>query len=125
MPFLLLGCGLPASPASVPFSIRLLRCRTHGCNDISLEAKLVLFFTDFLAIALACQRFLHSLLFARFQVERMALNFLDDVFSLHLALEAAQRILKGFAFLNSNFCQWKNTSKHASVSATSRISLSG
>jgi hypothetical protein len=33
----------------------------------------------------------------------MALNFLDDVFSLHLALEAAQGILKGFAFLNTNF----------------------
>src|SRR6202041_2139121 len=89
--------------------------RTHSCNDTSVEAKLVLFLPDLLAIALACQRFLHSLLFAWFQVKGVALNFLDDVFSLNLALKAAQCILKGFAFLNSNFCQWKNTSKHAPI----------
>lgn len=35
----------------------------------------------------------------------MALYFLDDVFRLHFALEPAQCILKGFAFLDTNFCQ--------------------
>jgi len=43
----------------------------------------------------------------------MTLNFLDDVFGLHLALEAPQGILKGFAFLYSNLCQEKYTSKQS------------
>ncbi len=43
----------------------------------------------------------------------MTFNFLDDVFGLHLTLEAAQGILKGFAFLNSNLCQKKYTSKQS------------
>ena len=73
----------------------------------------VLFLTDLLTIALACECFLHAFLFAWFQVKRMALHFLDDVFSLHFALKPAQRILKGFAFLDTNFCQVKYTSRHA------------
>jgi hypothetical protein len=43
----------------------------------------------------------------------VTLDFLDDVFGLHLALETAQSILKGFAFLNTNFCQVKYTSNPA------------
>ncbi len=43
------------------------------------------------AVSLAGQRFFRALLFARLQVERMPLDFLDDVFLLHLALKAAQR----------------------------------
>jgi hypothetical protein len=38
----------------------------------------------------------------------MTLYFLDNVFGLHLALETAQSILKGFALLNSNLCQKKH-----------------
>jgi hypothetical protein len=45
----------------------------------------------------------------------VTLDLLDNVFGLHLALETAQRILKGFAFLHSNFCHWKNTSKRAQL----------
>ncbi len=75
--------------------------------------RLLRFFTDLLAVALACEGFLHALLFTWLQVEGMALHFLDDVFSLHLALKTAQSILKGFAFLNSNFCQWGYTSEPA------------
>jgi hypothetical protein len=40
----------------------------------------------------------------------MALDFLDDVFLLHLAFETPECILKGFAFLHSNLCQLKYTS---------------
>jgi hypothetical protein len=69
------------------------------------ENALVLFFTYLLAVALACERFLDALLLAWFQVEGVALNFLDDVFRLHFALEATECILKGFAFLDTNFCQ--------------------
>jgi hypothetical protein len=43
----------------------------------------------------------------------MTLDFLDNVFSLHFALEAPQGILKGFAFLYSNLCQEKYTSKQS------------
>jgi hypothetical protein len=72
---------------------------------LSSWAKSVLFFTNLLPVALARKGFLDALLLSWLQVERMAFNFLDDVFGLHLALEASQRILKGFAFLNTNFCQ--------------------
>jgi len=126
-PPLCLFCGwaamLLASPAvDISNLFRLLRHPTHGCNGTTFAISLILFLADLLAIALTCQRFFHSLFLARFQVERMALNFLDDVFSLHLALEAAQGILKGFAFLNSNFCQRGYTSKQANNRAASRIS---
>jgi len=73
-----------------------------------VKLELVLLLTDFLAIALACKRFFHALLFTGLQIERVAFDFLDNVFGLHLALEAPQGILKGFAFLYSNLCQ-KNT----------------
>jgi hypothetical protein len=43
----------------------------------------------------------------------VTLDFLDNVFGLHLALKAPQGILKGFAFLYSNLCQEKYTSKQS------------
>jgi hypothetical protein len=39
------------------------------------------------------------------------LDFLNDVFLLHLALETAQRILQRFAVLQLYFSQSKNTSQ--------------
>ena len=75
--------------------------------------RLILLLADLLPIALACQRFLHALLFTRLQIKRMTLDFLDNVFGLHLALKATQGILKGFAFLYSNLCQEKYTSKQS------------
>ncbi len=77
------------------------------------EWKLILLLTDLLTIALACQCFFHALLLTWFQIKRVTLDFLDDVFRLHLALEAPQCVLKGFAFLYSNLCQEKYTSKHS------------
>ena len=71
------------------------------------KLELVLLLTDLLAIALACERFLHAFLFTGLQIKRVTLDFLDNVFSLHFALETAQGILKGFAFLYSNLCQEK------------------
>ena len=121
--FLRLDCGLAASPAVIVFSSSAAPHYSRLQRRFSY-CELILFLADLLAIALTCQRFLHSLFLARFQVERVALNFLDDVFGLNLALEAAQGILKGFAFLNSNFCQRGYTSKQANETAASRISLS-
>ena len=66
---------------------------------------LILFFACLLSGALARVRGLHTLLFAGLQVEGVTLNLLDDVFLLHLALEAAQSILEGFTLLKPYFCQ--------------------
>ena len=66
---------------------------------------LILFFACLFSGALARERRLHTLFLARFQVEGVTLNLLDDVFLLHLALEAAQSILEGFTLLKPNFCQ--------------------
>jgi len=80
---------------------------------IVTERILILLFTYLFTIALACECFFHTFLLTWFQIKRMTLNFLDDVFGLHLALEAPQGILKGFAFLYSNLCQEKYTSKQS------------
>jgi hypothetical protein len=76
-----------------------------------IDSKLFLFLTCFFAAALACQRFFNALLFARLQVERVTLHFLDNVFLLHLAFEAAQSVFEGFALLNSDFRQTLHTPK--------------
>ena len=57
----------------------------------------------------ASQGFFHSPLFSRFQVVRVFLDFLDDVFLLDLALEATQRVFEGFSLLKSHFSQTSNT----------------
>ncbi len=66
---------------------------------------LVLFFANFLASAFSGQRGLYTLLFTGFQVKGVALDLFDNVFLLHFALEAAQRIFEGFSLLQSNFRQ--------------------
>jgi hypothetical protein len=68
-------------------------------------AALVLFFARFLASSLASKSGLDTLFLAGLQVKGVALNLLDNVFLLHLALEAAQSVLEGFPLLKSNFCQ--------------------
>ncbi len=76
-----------------------------------LRRDLVLLLTNLLAIAFASQRFFDTLLFTGLQIKRVPLYFLDDVFGLHFAFEAAQGIFKGFAFLYSNLCHERYTSK--------------
>ena len=66
---------------------------------------LILFFACFLASSLASERGLDALFLAGLQVKGVALDLLDNVFLLHLALEPAQSILEGFALLKSHFCQ--------------------
>jgi hypothetical protein len=69
------------------------------------ELTSVLLFTRLLAGALASQRCLHAFFFAGLQVKGMTLHFLNDVFLLHLAFEAAQSVLEGLSLLKSHFCQ--------------------
>ena len=57
----------------------------------------------------AGQGFFHSPLFSRFQVVRVFLDFLDDIFLLDLTLEAPQRVFEGFSLLKSHFSQTSNT----------------
>lgn len=66
---------------------------------------LILLFSCFFAAAFAGQRLLQALFFARLQIERVPLDLFDDVFRLHLALEAPQSVLQRLALLQSNFCQ--------------------
>ena len=65
----------------------------------------LLLFAYLLAVPLARQRLFHTLLFARFQVKGVTLDLFDDVFGLHLPLEAAKSILQGLALLNTYLCQ--------------------
>jgi hypothetical protein len=96
------------SPARGRASYAVVAPITHKACGERCEA-LVLFLADLLAIPLTCEGFLHALLFAGLQVKGVALNFLNDVFLLHLALEAAKRVLEGLTLLQTNFCQCKNT----------------
>ncbi len=86
-----------------------------------LQKQLVLLLTDLLAVALAGECFFNPLLFTWLQVKRVTLHFLDDVFGLNLALEAAQCVLKRFTFLNTNLCQGKYTSKPSLIGSANRI----
>ena len=52
---------------------------------------------------LARERLFRSAFLARLHVITMFLDFLDDVFLLHLALETAQCIFQRFTFLNADF----------------------
>ncbi len=80
----------------------------HG---VAAHGTLVLFLACLFSAALTRQRFLYALLLARLQVKGVTLDLLDDVFLLHLALEATQCIFEGLALLKSYFCQLNYTPK--------------
>ena len=67
--------------------------------------QLVLLFTSFLAGSFTSESGFHTLFLAGLQVEGVALDLLDNVFLLHLALEPTQSVLEGFTLLKSYFCQ--------------------
>ena len=75
----------------------------------SKKVLLVLLFACLLPVTLPRQCFLDALPLTGLQVEGVTLYFLDDVFLLHLALEAAECVLEGLTLLETNFCQCKNT----------------
>jgi hypothetical protein len=70
--------------------VQLSRAAPGGSGSLLLiRPALVLFLACLLARALASQRGFDALLLARFEVEGVSLDLLDDVFLLHLALETA------------------------------------
>ncbi len=85
----------------------LQKNKTSAKDQQNCRGSLVLLFANLFAITLASQSFFDAALFAWLEIEGVALNFLDDVLGLYLALEAAQGILKGLTLLNTNLCQWK------------------
>src|SRR5215475_11939568 len=85
--------------------------------------KLFLFFSGFLAAALARQRLFHPLLLAGLQVKGVTLHFLDYVLLLYLPLEAAQRVFERLAFLQTYFCQRNYTPKLVLVRPVSYCKL--
>jgi hypothetical protein len=54
-------------------------------------------------------------LVTRFQIERVLLDILDDIFLLHLPLETAQGAFDGFAFLDFYFSQALSTPSPAGI----------
>lgn len=70
---------------------------------------LVLLPARLLAIALTRQGFLHPLFLAGLQIEGVPFDLLDNVFLLHLPLEAAKGIFQRFALLDPYFCQNRYT----------------
>ena len=62
-----------------------------------------------LAQSLPRKRFFCPALLSGFHVEAMLLDFLDDVFLLHLALETAQSIFQRFTLLDDDFSHWFNS----------------
>src|ERR1039458_4247110 len=95
-----------------------MRCRNReeaAPTGGAAQKPSVLFFSSFFPAALARQGFLHALFLAGFQIKGVALDLLDNVFLLHLALEAAQCILQRLALLQSDFCQRSYTPKLVQV----------
>src|SRR5438477_1572452 len=72
------------------------------CNR-DRPTSLIRFSPLLLAQSLPRKRFLRPALLAGFHVEAVLLDFLDDVFLLHLALKAPQGILQGFTLLDDDF----------------------
>jgi hypothetical protein len=71
--------------------------------------RLIRFSTLLLAQSLTRKGFFSTAFLAGLHIKAMLLDFLDDVFLLHFALEAAQSVLQGFAFLDDDFSHVKFT----------------
>jgi hypothetical protein len=75
----------------------------------SVKWTLVQFPALLLPAAFPSESLLRPALVTGLQIERMLLDILDDIFLLHLSLEAAQRALDGFALLDLDFSQASST----------------
>jgi hypothetical protein len=72
-------------------------------NLAGVAQRSVRFSPLLLAQSLPRKRFLGPALFTGLHVEAVLLDFLDDVFLLHLALKPPQGILQRFTFLDDDF----------------------
>jgi hypothetical protein len=88
-----IGCGWRQSAAV--FSLR----RPADLPLSNLDRTAV-----FLAIAFACERRFQAALLAGRNIEGVSFDFADDVFLLHLALEATKRAFERFVVAKFDFC---------------------
>ena len=65
--------------------------------DVASDAPLAIVAAQLFGVSLTRQRLFQALLFTRFQVIRVALHFLNDIFLLDFSLESAQRVINRFA----------------------------
>jgi hypothetical protein len=79
--------------------------RLHCFGGVGYSGTLFRVSATLLPVPLAGKCCLDPLLFTWLQVKGMALDFFNDVFGLHFALETAQRVLERFPFLQSDFSQ--------------------
>ena len=86
----------PTSPTNQGLNHRSAALSSTGNGLVRFPALL-------LAQSLPRKRFLCPALLAGLHVEAMLLDFLDDVFLLHLALETTQGVLQRFTFLDNDF----------------------
>src|SRR5260370_13348642 len=107
---------------TVPLGLRARSCKRNP-NDSALgglilgsaapsrdvEGRLVRFAPLLLAQSLPRKRFFCPALLARLHVEAVLLDFLDDIFLLHLALKTAQGIFQRFTLLDDDFCHCINS----------------
>ena len=93
-----------SSPQST--HLKLLSWNSMGRHLVVVDhaGALLRFAPELLTVPLPGQRLLGPSLVTRLQIEGMLFDVLDDVFLLHLALEAAERALYGLAFLDLDFC---------------------
>ena len=78
-------------------------------DDRGRPYRLIRFSTLLLAQSLPRKGFFSTALLAGLHIEAMLLDFLDDVFLLHFALETAQSVLQGLSFLDDDFSHVKFT----------------
>src|SRR6267142_251174 len=84
--------------------------RIGGLNFVGAAClNLIRFPPLLLAQSLPRKRFLGPALLAGFHVEAVLLDFLDDVFLLHLALETPQGIFQGFILLDNDLSHFINS----------------
>jgi hypothetical protein len=100
------GCAYPR-----PGRCTVKKGRGPRPRGQAAQFRSVLLFPSFFPAAFARQCFLHALFLAGLQIKGVALDLLDDVLLLHLALETAQCILKRLTLLQSHFCQRDYTPK--------------
>src|SRR5690606_17375211 len=70
---------------------------------------------DLLTAPFPGQRLFDALLFSKFQLEGVILDFLDDVFLLNIPLETPQCILDGFTVLNANFGHYTHPQSRSKI----------
>jgi hypothetical protein len=85
-----------------PFTALIFTPYSLTCDNLPVS---ILLFANFFTSAFASERRFHAFLLTRLQVKGVAFHLFNNVFLLHLALEAAQSVFEGFTLLQSNFRQ--------------------